>query len=266
MGDQEQSEWQQLLGLKAALIEVVGFAGAMIAIVSYLLSLPMPLVLILGGASIGVLCVGLMAHVFLSNNRPVESLSIGQQSDLRRLTEKPMLAPSQKANLNLECEIALAYVGLENDVFQCYVNFNFQAALVEFRNRAVKGQKVPSFNRVKAHITYYDMDGKKAAYINAGSWIEEKDNFVRLHVADSRQLIIALRTEQSGYVLAVQNNRPDTRPETNLLTKLTDEQYRIDVELVDLDQGEIIGNFKFNLFQDAHRPRFKIEPAEVKEG
>lgn len=247
---------------------ISGAAVTITLLLRFVVKLPDTLFIALCAITGTLLFVWLLVYVFSSNNRSLESIGIANwtQSDLKRRAENPIAIVGQSLNRkseaepNLESEALLDYVGRENGIFQNYVNIEYEAAIVEFRNRAVKGGKVPSFDRVKAHITYYDKDDNKAGYINAGSWLGEEDNSVRLRVGDFRQLIIALYPHKSSHVLAVQNNCPDIRPETNVLTKLVNEQYKVDIDLVDLDRGEVIGNFKFSLLRNTSSPILTIKP------
>jgi hypothetical protein len=87
---------------------------------------------------------------------------------------------------------------------------------------------------------------------------------VPLHVGESWQLIIALRTLEPGYLLAVQNNRPDTAPETNILIPLRDEEYGVGIDLIDLDRGKLIGVFPVKIAQRAYSPKLTIEKKTVR--
>ena len=51
-----------------------GLVGLMVTGLLHLLSLPLPLVLVVGSVSFGALCVGLLGHVFLSNSLSFETL------------------------------------------------------------------------------------------------------------------------------------------------------------------------------------------------
>ena len=171
------------------------------------------------------------------------------------------LSEKAEAEPNLELETMLVYTGQDDKgVFREDKNIEYQAAVIQFLNKAIKGRRVPSFDHVKAHIKYQAIGSDEIHNINAGTWMRKEYNFVPLRVGEWRRLIVALRTEKGELFLAVQNEyENDECFERLFFVKLTSEKYRVNVELVDIDSSEPIGDFKFDL---KLKPTFSLKPID----
>jgi hypothetical protein len=181
------------------------------------------------------------------------------------LAARPQKPAPVKLTPNIETLARLGYVGQDKQgIFRHDRNVTFQAAIIEFLNKTIKGRQVPSFEHVKAHILFTEEETGEALRVNAGTWMKVEYNHVSLRAGESRELIIALSSQTGSAFLAVENEYEDDKCFERLhLVPLKHKIYRVDVELVDMDGAETIGAFRSRLVVQTSRPYLNLTQISI---
>lgn len=171
------------------------------AVVSWA-SRPLGFVLIFAG---GLLWLTILAFSGVDSDeegRRVES----EPAPERIPDERPAVAPSKpsiaETALDAEpniivVETSIRHVNLSGAKLVEDPNGGAVAAVVCFRNDAVRGRQVGEMETTKAHLRFQSF-GKTVLNIDAGCWLEEEHNFATLSPGDTRTLVIGIRKVEDG--------------------------------------------------------------------
>lgn len=101
------------------------------ALLLYFLALPVLLVIFCGGISIGVVCVGILAHVSVSNNRPLETIGkwlpnvpnqpIESRADFKNNEAQASISKNEFSDFRITVDVDVDELDvLIADVWYCY--------------------------------------------------------------------------------------------------------------------------------------------------
>jgi hypothetical protein len=224
----EQSLLRKWLGVNSYLVDIAGAVGLIVTLLLHLFSWPLPMVAFCGGISLGVLIVGIVAGVSVSNNSPVTTLG-DLRVDHKALREDQLGSPMSpppvvpKVRLLRESQPAIPGRDVELGCLECHVSDedtkqHLLGATVIAQNEHTKREYSGVTNR----------DGWLALNVPCGYYAvtiradrhKPRTDAARVVSADQKGFLdVSIQMDESGRWLHNYNIRKDAIEELGQLSK-----------------------------------------------
>jgi len=222
----ERHGWREWFSVSADAMAVIGGLGTAMSIILWLLRLPSPFPLILGCIFGTLLFVGILGHISVSNNQPLES--IGEWLNSPQPRSRSLAAPPSiplpmheartdsvriipdvqpESNIVLRWDDSDNYFRIARDPNQPRTFRNspnvrrFNAAIVQFRNQPKPPQKLGRATNVMAEVLYYEADNPEVIDLRtSGCWLNTPSPTVSFDLDSSQYLMLGFfRKFDGGY-------------------------------------------------------------------